>query len=213
MKKYRIFLLPLLALLGLVSCERSIEDNPVLLATPEAAVLSMDFDSGSDVVIADEGEERSIKFSFQPANYGANIPAKYTLLVKSGDKEVKLSDVTPEGNTLTLSLVKLNEELIKAGFKPRQEVEASFSLISEPALEAGSPAIKGSTLVSNALTLKLTLAQPAEAIIPDKLFMIGQDFGGWNWESDDVVEMIPVHSHEGMFWTVRYFTNAPEGFR
>ena len=44
------------------------------------------------------------------------------------------------------------------------------------------------------------------------LYMIGQDFGAWDWTSDGVVTMTPVNSHEGAFWTTRYFT-AGNGFK
>ncbi|MBR0533351.1 MAG: DUF5115 domain-containing protein [Bacteroidales bacterium] len=54
---------------------------------------------------------------------------------------------------------------------------------------------------------------------PDHLYMIGSEFGGWDWNSDGVVEMTPVLHNpdwgaeaEGQFWTVRYFT-AGEGFK
>lgn len=54
---------------------------------------------------------------------------------------------------------------------------------------------------------------------PAHLYMIGDEFGGWNWESDEVVEMVPVVHNvswgadaEGQFWTVRYFT-AEKGFK
>ena len=40
-----------------------------------------------------------------------------------------------------------------------------------------------------------------EPEIPTELYMIG-DFCNWDWA--DAVEMIPVHSHEGMFWCTRY---------
>ena len=54
---------------------------------------------------------------------------------------------------------------------------------------------------------------------PDHLYMIGEEFGEWKWESDGVVEMFPV-VHEpswganapGQFWTVRYF-HAGKGFK
>ena len=53
---------------------------------------------------------------------------------------------------------------------------------------------------------------------PEHLYMIGEEFGGWDWNSDGVVEMTPVvyqpdwgegcsHS-EGQFWTVRYFSGG-----
>lgn len=54
---------------------------------------------------------------------------------------------------------------------------------------------------------------------PEHLYMIGAEFGGWDWNSDGVVEMVPVLHNpdwgaeaEGQFWTVRYFT-AGQGFK
>ena len=57
---------------------------------------------------------------------------------------------------------------------------------------------------------------------PEHLYMIGEEFGGWNWNSDGVVEMTPVvyqpdwgagcNNSEGQFWTVRYFS-AGKGFK
>jgi hypothetical protein len=48
-------------------------------------------------------------------------------------------------------------------------------------------------------------------IEPD-LYMIGDEFGGWDWSSDGVVEMTPVNGFEGHFWAVRYIT-AGKGFK
>lgn len=51
----------------------------------------------------------------------------------------------------------------------------------------------------------------SESDLPTTMYMIGADFGNWDWESNGVVEMVPVHSHMGMFWTVRYITT--NGFK
>lgn len=54
---------------------------------------------------------------------------------------------------------------------------------------------------------------------PEQLYMIGDEFGGWDWGSDGVVEMTPVihkpdwgAEAEAQFWTIRYFT-ADKGFK
>ena len=57
---------------------------------------------------------------------------------------------------------------------------------------------------------------------PEHLYMIGDEFGGWDWGSDGVVEMVPVvyqpdwgdgcNKSEAQFWTVRYFS-ANKGFK
>lgn len=46
--------------------------------------------------------------------------------------------------------------------------------------------------------------------IPTEMYIIGNEFGNWDWASDGVVSMVPVHSHEGMFWAVRYMTTTTE---
>ena len=43
-----------------------------------------------------------------------------------------------------------------------------------------------------------------ESTVPTELYMIGQNFGGWNWDSDGVVSLVPVNGHSGAFWTTRY---------
>ena len=42
------------------------------------------------------------------------------------------------------------------------------------------------------------------------MYIIGNDFGNWDWASDGVVEMTPVHSHPGHFWAIRHMTTATE---
>ena len=48
---------------------------------------------------------------------------------------------------------------------------------------------------------------------PETMYMIGAAFGNWDWSSDGIVDMVPVHSGEGQFWTVRYIkANSPFKF-
>ena len=61
-----------------------------------------------------------------------------------------------------------------------------------------------------------------ESKYPEHLYMIGEEFGGWKWDSDGVVEMVPVvyqpdwgascNNSEAQFWTVRYIS-AGKGFK
>lgn len=46
--------------------------------------------------------------------------------------------------------------------------------------------------------------------MPETMHIIGNDFGNWDWASDGVVEMTPVHSHPGHFWAIRHMTTATE---
>ena len=59
----------------------------------------------------------------------------------------------------------------------------------------------------------------SESKYPEHLYMIGEEFGGWDWNSDGVVEMTPVVHQpdwgaeaEGQFWAVRYIS-AGKGFK
>lgn len=56
----------------------------------------------------------------------------------------------------------------------------------------------------NAETLAFTIEEA-----PAAMYMIG-NFCGWSW--DNAAEMVPVNSHDGMFWTIRY-VKAGEGFK
>ena len=44
----------------------------------------------------------------------------------------------------------------------------------------------------------------SEPEYPENMYMIGAAFGNWTWESDGVVELTPVNSKPGQFWTIRY---------
>ena len=39
--------------------------------------------------------------------------------------------------------------------------------------------------------------------IPTEMYMIGSDYGNWDWYSEGIVSLIPVHSAEGAFWTIK----------
>jgi len=44
------------------------------------------------------------------------------------------------------------------------------------------------------------------------MYMIGDEFGGWDWSSNGVVQMTPVNGYEGHFWAVRYISEG-KGFK
>ena len=61
---------------------------------------------------------------------------------------------------------------------------------------------------NNDCVWKVVAGPPKESA----LYMIGDDFGGWDWSSDGVVTMTPVNGYVGHFWAVRYI-NAGKGFK
>ena len=64
----------------------------------------------------------------------------------------------------------------------------------------------GALADSFSYTVELT----QESTTPTTMYIIGNEFGNWIWSDASVVEMTPVHSHEGCFWAIRYMTTATE---
>lgn len=51
------------------------------------------------------------------------------------------------------------------------------------------------------------IIEPEPEGYPGTLYMTGDEFGNWNWNSADVINMIPVGKiGNGAFWTIKYFT-------
>lgn len=72
------------------------------------------------------------------------------------------------------------------------------------------------TMIFSLRTGKFTISAAQGEIIvptyPEELYMIGEEFGNWDWSAESIVKMAPVHSVEGAFWTIKYFT-AGKGFK
>lgn len=47
--------------------------------------------------------------------------------------------------------------------------------------------------------------EPEPTDYPENIYMIGS-FADWNWESDKIVELLPVATKDGHFWTIQYLT-------
>ncbi len=64
--------------------------------------------------------------------------------------------------------------------------------------------------IANSYQYEVTLIEKDPT--PTEMYMIGADFGSWDWASAGVVSLTPVHSKPGEFWTIKYF-NAGYGFK
>lgn len=58
---------------------------------------------------------------------------------------------------------------------------------------------------------KYTLVCTEESTLPTELYMIGAEFGNWDWEAESLVSMVPVYGQSGAFWATRYFHAQGEG--
>ncbi len=88
------------------------------------------------------------------------------------------------------------------------EIGKAFNVV-QPGQNMTVPEAGDYKVVFNTSTREVTIIAVA---FPETMYMIGQDFGAWDWNSNAVVEMVPVNGQEGQFWTVRYFT-AGNGFK
>ena len=66
--------------------------------------------------------------------------------------------------------------------------------------------------VGNSYSYTIDLVEEMTPKYPETMYMIGAEFGSWDWASEGIVSMTPVHSHEGMFWCTRQIT-ADQGFK
>lgn len=68
-------------------------------------------------------------------------------------------------------------------------------------------------VVFNPTTKEVTINAVA---FPEQLYMIGNDFGNWDWNSDGVVEMVPVINNQyggdatAQFYTIQYLTTGSQ---
>ena len=136
--------------------------------------------SGTSFVIKDQEMPVNGEYKFATGNYW-----KVTL---DDAGKVKAETSLAEGMTLNGSNIKVAQGAGKYDF------ELTFKLSS------------GSFDKSFKYVETLTEASK----LPEKMYMIGADFGGWNWESPEVVEMIPVNGKSGHFWAIRYFDKYTE---
>ena len=62
--------------------------------------------------------------------------------------------------------------------------------------------------IADSFTYNVELTQ--ESTTPTTMYIIGNEFGNWDWSSPAVVDMIPVYGAEGCFWAIRYMTTTTE---
>ena len=147
--------------------------------------------------------------------------AAYTLIGEiNGDSWKQDVLMTQDGDVWTSPVVN-----ITGGFKIRYDYNrdncygapADFTPVIGEAFAAEQPGNdikvpeKGDyKVIFDAAAKTITIQEVA---FPETMYMIGAAFGNWDWSSDGIVDMVPVHSGEGQFWTVRYIkANSPFKF-
>lgn len=166
--------------------------TPPVLETPATSSIAVTADNRGD----------KITFSWTAAVFPVAGDVTYTLYARIGN-DGTASAVDGSATAATQCEVTygaLNNAALAAGATAGTAADVQFFV------EAVVGVAKSA---SESVVINIT---PVEFTYPAAVYMIGQDFGGWDWSSTSVVEMTPVHSHEGQFWCVRYFT-ANNGFK
>lgn len=204
-----ISILPAL-LLFLVGCS---DDLGKTHYNPEN-VISSKFETVGESYILDINAPDAIVDTFKWGKMDFGYPAaiKYTVEVDLAGQDFKWAQPVAEvaGTEVEVVAKSLNTAVLAAmkahavKFEEDTAVDVEFR-IKASISEATTPIYSLNTQES-----KVTPYFVAE--YPEELFMIGQQFGNWDWSSDGVVEFTPVHSLEGTFWAVRYL-EAGSGFK
>lgn len=217
MEKFRIYLL-LALFVGFAACEN---DEERLYVNPAdqigKPVLSIDGNNDIEVGESTYGMVPAI-INWTKADFGADVLTEYTLEMASAEDFADAKSVVVGNNLYTKSLTAkelsdwavsyfggLNSDgdLVKVDYYIRI---AAGVFLENPRVTV--PPLK---LYSNSIKLSVFPYYIPPAY-PSEMYMIGEEFGDWKWESDGVVQMTPVHSFPGHFWAIRYIT-AGKGFK
>lgn len=63
---------------------------------------------------------------------------------------------------------------------------------------------------NNSFSYKMEKTADLVLTVPENMYIIGNEFGNWNWGAAEVVTMTPVNGADGQFWAVRYMTTTTE---
>lgn len=208
MKKVYIIALLLIGMLCFSACEK--QDKEPTLQEPTEFVLNIPAYVNTTYNL--EASE-SIELTCSQPNYGFTAATTYSV-------ETSVSGEWGEGKSIVLgstyTTAKMNvdaAELAAALTTLLNKEESEFPLITKVYIRLIA-ALSNSGLgkiVSNEIILpnvRVHYALPP-VNVPEKMYMIG-DCNGWDWGA--AYEMVPVHSHPGIFWRLAYVA-SDTGFK
>ncbi len=65
--------------------------------------------------------------------------------------------------------------------------------------------------LADSFTWSATLTKESE--LPTTCYIIGAEFGSWTFGADGIVSMVATNSEPGVFWAIRYISDATKGFK
>lgn len=212
MKKLYIMALACLVGLGFTACSDDNGSNPTFNESVSTFTLNTPVQVNN---LYDLEHSETIEFSASQADYGYTAPAQYALQVS----------LSPTGFNNADSLIELATVYTTAKFQvPAEEIAAAVTRLSPKAetdypyetavyfrakstitggFRTDSTITNSHSVYSNVVTLPRVLAYyalpPVE--LPTTLYLAGSSTNDWA----NALEMIPVHSNDGMFWRIVYF--------
>ena len=211
-------LLSILFFFAFMACDTDIEKRVVKPAKDVTPPILKN-EGFTDIVIDESNIDLiPLVLNWTHSDFGEDVLVEYSLEIAT-NQSFSDSYVVTVGNNVynkALSCADLSKWVI-ANFNGLDandlpvRVNLAMRIAATIALENPTVTIPPEKVYSNAISLSVTPYNVPDSY-PAEMFMIGQDFGGWNWSSDGVAEMIPVHGFEGYFWCVRYIT-AGNGFK
>jgi hypothetical protein len=200
MKKLSILLF--LFVLVFTACEKDEDRYTVLpIEQVKAPVLAA---HDAIVVNADNCNDYTV-FTWTAADFGIATATEYSLYAVLDGKEPALITST-FGDSLSISLLDIGKALYnQSEITIDSPTDVKFYVVASIASTYG-------TVQSAPVTVSVEIGSDVP-LYPEHVYMIGQEFGGWNWGDAGVVEMTPVNGNAGKFWAVRYFADPANGFK
>lgn len=164
----------------------------------------------TSLVITDKSKG-TFDLCWKAADYGRNIPSKYTVYFTKGDQKTEIN--IPLGQkTLSIDLLTLNKQLIEdLGLKPQVEEKLEITIESLPISQKGNPkALEKYRLTSQPIALTVTAFQSAISLY----YLVG-DISGlkgaptWNPSNTDYL-LFTDESHPTEYHYFGYFKQGAE---
>ncbi len=220
MKKIHITLICLASLLSFFACDKD-ETKMYVLSAEYATVPSLTMQGPSFVEVTLENYDIfPTVLNWSRAGFGKDVVVEYILQLDTDEAFGGDGLTISLGNNLfskALSGKDLSDWAIKnfGAFddKTKEMSERTFNMriAATPALDNTTVTNYPDTVFSNVIALGVQAYYQAPAY-PETMYMIGEEFGGWDWSSEGIAVMTPVWGFEGHFWTVRYISSG-KGFK
>ncbi len=197
----KLSLLLFLFVLVFSACEKD-EDMYKVLPADQATAPVL---NAHDAIVVDKSNySNNTVFSWSTADFGIPTATEYTLYTKLEGKE-PAAVVSTFGDSLSVKLLDISKVLYKSGITLDTPTDVQFYMVASIADTYG-------TVQSAPITVSVSISSEVP-LYPEALYMIGQEFGAWDWNAATVVEMTPVNDNAGKFWAIRYFANPADGFK